>query len=58
MFTFFTNDPCDLDLLPSEFKINRGHVLIKPNQHVKYDSSIINGSQETRQKLFLQKGGL
>jgi len=41
-----TSDPSDLDLKPSESKISRGHVFMKTSQHVKYDSSMIDSSQE------------
>jgi len=46
MFTFYTSDPCDLDLQPYEFKINRVLVFTKTNQHVKYDSSVITSYQK------------
>jgi len=42
MFDFFTRDLYDLDLHPSESKINRCHVLTKANENVKYNSSVIN----------------
>ena len=50
-----TSDSCDLDLKPYESKINRGHVLIKTNQHVKYDSTVTNSSQENEWKPFFYK---
>jgi len=46
MFTFLTCDPCDLDLKSSESKMKRGHVLSKTNQHIKYESSLINNSHD------------
>ena len=38
-----THMPPDLDLRPSDPKINRGHLLAMTNQHVKYEDSVING---------------
>jgi len=45
---FNKNDPCDLDLWPCKLQTNKGHVLTMTNQHVKYESSMIN----IKQKLF------
>jgi len=44
------SDPCNLDPWPGEFKNIRGRVLTKTNQHVKYESSVINSSQDNEQK--------
>jgi hypothetical protein len=33
--TFFSQGPCDLDLLLDDLNINRGHVLIMTNLHGK-----------------------
>ena len=35
--------PPDHDLGPSDPKINRGHLLVMTNLHVKYEDSVING---------------
>ena len=35
---------------PTEPKINRDHVLIETNPHVKYEGSAINGSQDIERK--------
>ena len=35
--------PSDLDLWHSDPKINRGHLLVMTNLHVKYEDSVING---------------
>ena len=43
---FYINEHCDLDLWPTEPKINGDHVLIETNHHVKYEDSVINGSQD------------
>jgi len=49
----FTNDSCDFDLWSSELKINRCHVPTKTNQHVKYETSVINNSEDNeRNPLF------
>jgi len=37
-FLFFKGDACGLDLLPSQHKINRDHVLTNTNQHVNCES--------------------
>jgi hypothetical protein len=34
--------PCDLDLWPSDPKINNGHILVMTNQFVKYEDFVIN----------------
>ena len=50
---FYKSDPCDLDLSPSEpNRINRGIVLTKTNQHVKYESPVTNNFQDNDWKLF------
>ena len=50
---FFTKvTPCDLDLWPSEPKINRVLVLTIINQYVKYESSVITSFQDNDQKPF------
>jgi len=46
---------CDLDLWPSEPKINKGLVLTKTNQHITYESSMINNSQENEWTPFFTK---
>ena len=33
----------DLDLCPCDPKINRGHLLVMTNLHVKYEDAVING---------------
>ena len=38
-----THMPPDLDLCPSDPKINRGHLLVMINLHVKYEDSVMNG---------------
>jgi len=50
-------DHCDIDLWPSDFKINTGHVLAKTNQHLKYEIFVINKPQDNELKtlLFLYK---
>jgi len=55
MFTFLTDDPCDLDLKSSESKTNKGHVLSKTNQHVKNKRYVINSSQDNEWKTFCLK---
>jgi len=51
---FSTGDPCDLDLKSSISKIiNRDHVLSKTNQHVKYESSVIQSFHFNEWKLFI-----
>jgi hypothetical protein len=30
-------DPCDLDLWPSDLNINRGHLIVMINLHAKYE---------------------
>jgi len=47
---YFTSDPSDLDLWPNNINANTGHVSIKTNQHVKYESYAINSSQDNNQK--------
>ena len=39
---FSESNPCDHDILPSDHKTNRGHVLTKINQYVKYERLVIN----------------
>jgi hypothetical protein len=34
---FLSQGPCDLDLCPSDLKINRGHLLIMTNLNAKYE---------------------
>ena len=48
-------EPSDLVLQPTEPKINRDQDLIETNHHVKYESSVINGSQDIERKPFLHK---
>ena len=38
----YKSDSCDLDLRPSEPKINEGLVLTKTNQHMINESPVIN----------------
>jgi hypothetical protein len=35
---FWSQGPCDLDLWPDDFKINRGHLLILTNLHAKCET--------------------
>ena len=58
VYIFFTSDPGDLDLKPSEAKIIRGHGITKTNQHVEYNSSVINISQDNECKLGLGRYSL
>jgi len=51
----FTRDPCDIDLSSSASKINRGRILAKINEYVKFSSSVINCSQENKQIPFFYK---
>ena len=39
-FLFYKSETCDLDIRPCESKSNRGLVLTKTNQHVKYESPV------------------
>jgi hypothetical protein len=41
---FCSQSPCDLDLWPSDLKINRGHFLVMTNLHAKYEDC---GSKES-----------
>ena len=41
---------CDLDLKPSDHKINRGHLLVKSKLQVIYEDLVINGFQENQWK--------
>ena len=51
MFVFFyKSDPYDLTLWPSELKIKIGHVPTNTNRHVKYETSVVNSSQDNEQK--------
>jgi hypothetical protein len=34
---FWSQGPCDVDLWPSDLKINRGHLLNMTNLHAKYE---------------------
>ena len=45
---------CDLDLWPTDHKIDRGHLLVLTNLHVKYEEFVIyvNGFQDNQQKTF------
>ena len=52
---FYINKNCDLDLCPTEPKINRDHVLIETYHHVKYEGFAINGSQDIEWKPILHK---
>ena len=47
---------CDLDLGPSEPKINRGHLLVMTNLQVKYEGSVINGFQDISGNYFIIQG--
>jgi hypothetical protein len=44
--------PCDLDLWPSDPKINRVHLLVVTNQYVKYMDFVIITFQDNQQKPF------
>jgi len=48
MFTFLTTDPWGLE--PCESKVNMGHVHTKTNQHLQYNSSVINSSKKNHSK--------
>jgi hypothetical protein len=37
---FSSQGPCDLDLWPSDLKINRGHLQIMTNLHAKYEDCV------------------
>jgi len=52
LYFFLKSVSCDLDLLLSEPKINRVFDLTKTNQHMKYESSVINSSQDNGRKPF------
>ena len=52
---FYINKHCDLDLYPTGPKINRDLVFIETNQHVKYEGSAMNGSQDIEWKRILHK---
>ena len=41
--SYNTYAPPDLDLWPSEPNINRGHILVMINLHVKYEVFVMNG---------------
>ena len=51
----FKSDPCNLELSSSELKNIRTCALTKTNQHVKYESFVINSSQDNEQKPFFYK---
>jgi len=54
---FYKSDPSDLDLLPNYFNVNRGLVLTKTIQYVKYESPVINSFQDNDRKPFgLRRG--
>jgi hypothetical protein len=46
----YIQGPCQLDLWPSDSKINRGHLLVMNNQHVKYKDFVINSFQDNERK--------
>jgi hypothetical protein len=52
--SFFNQGPCDFDLWPSDLKINRGHLLIMTNLHVKYEDCGSKESQGIGRKSFLK----
>ena len=45
-----THMPPDLDLWPTDPKINRGHLLVIINQHIKYEDSVMKGIQNNQRK--------
>ena len=47
-----THMPPDLDLSPSDSKINRGHLLVMTNQHVKYEDFVVYSIQDNQRKPF------
>ena len=47
-YFFYKSDLCDLDLWPKEHKINRGQAPSKTNKHVKYETSVVNSSQDNK----------
>jgi hypothetical protein len=44
--------PCDLDLWPSDPKINRGHLLVMTNQYVKYEDFVMHSFQDNKRTPF------
>jgi len=50
---FYKSDYSDLDFWPNKLNVNMGHVSIKNNQHVKYESYVINSSQDNKQKAYV-----
>jgi len=52
---FLQKRPCGLDLWPKEHKIDRGQALTKTTRHVKYETSVINSSQDNEGKPFFTK---
>ena len=46
----------DLDLWPIDTKMNRGHLLVMTNLHVKNDDFVVNGFQENQKNHFNIQG--
>jgi len=48
--TIYKSEPSDLDLWTNNLNVNIGHVSLKINQYLKYESYVITSSQDNEQK--------